>query len=174
MSAKKLPWFRMYADFLNDPKLISLAFEDQRHFIGVLALKCDGAIDDVADGDLLDRIVAQRLWIDHAVIHEVKKNLVAAGLISEDWQPLEWSKFSPGRKPSDRPVASVWRTIRERIFARDDYTCQYCGVRGTKLECDHKHPVARGGSHDDKNLVTACRTCNRSKRDKLITEWRPA
>lgn len=172
--SKKFPWFRMYADFLNDPKMIGLAFEDQRHFIGVLALKSDGAIDDVADGDLLDRIVAQRLWIDHTVIQEVKKNLVAAGLISEDWQPLEWSKFSPGRKLSDRPVASVWRTIRERIFARDDYTCQYCGVRGTKLECDHKHPVARGGSHDDENLVTACRTCNRSKRDKLVTEWRPA
>ena len=95
MTSTRMPWFRMYADFLNDPKLVALAFEDQRHFIGL-------------------------------------------------------------------------------IFTRDDYTCQYCGVRGTKLECDHKHPVARGGSHDDENLVTACRTCNRSKRDKLITEWRPA
>ena len=90
--SKRLPWFRMYADFLNDPKLISLAFEDQRHFIGVLALKCDGAIDDVADGDLLDRIVAQRLWIDHAVIRDVKRRLVAAGLIDARWQPLAWDK----------------------------------------------------------------------------------
>lgn len=89
---KRLPWFRMYADFLNDPKLISLAFEDQRHFIGVLALKCDGAIDDVADGDLLDRIVAQRLWIDHAVIRDVKRRLIAAGLIDARWQPLAWDK----------------------------------------------------------------------------------
>lgn len=90
--SKRLPWFRMYADFLNDPKLISLAFEDQRHFIGVLALKCDGAIDDVADGDLLDRIVAQRLWIDHAVIRDVKRRLIAAGLIDARWQPLAWGK----------------------------------------------------------------------------------
>lgn len=90
--SKRLPWFRMYADFLNDPKLISLAFEDQRHFIGVLALKCDGAIDDVADGDLLDRIVAQRLWIDHAVIRDVKRRLIAAGLIDARWQPLAWDK----------------------------------------------------------------------------------
>ena len=89
---KRMPWFRMYADFLNDPKLISLAFEDQRHFIGVLALKCDGAIDDVADGDLLDRIVAQRLWIDHAVIRDVKRRLIAAGLIDARWQPLAWDK----------------------------------------------------------------------------------
>ncbi len=90
--SKRLPWFRMYADFLNDPKLISLAFEDQRHFIGVLALKCDGAIDDVADGDLLDRIVAQRLWIDHAVIRDVKRRLIAAGLIDARWQPPAWDK----------------------------------------------------------------------------------
>ncbi|MCR4158807.1 hypothetical protein NUK34_08070 [Kerstersia gyiorum] len=88
----KMPWFRMYTDFLNDPKMIALAFEDQRHFIGLLALKGDGALDTGCQPELLDRIVAQRLWIDHAVIREVKKRLVAAGLISDDWQPLAWEK----------------------------------------------------------------------------------
>lgn len=92
MSVQKMPWFRMYTDFLNDPKMISLAFEDQRHFMGVLALKSDGALDQDCSDDLLDRIVAQRLWIDHAVIREVKKRLVAAGLIDNDWQPLAWDR----------------------------------------------------------------------------------
>ena len=87
-----MPWFRMYVDFLNDPKLISLAFEDQRHFIGVLALKSDGALDNACDSDLLDRIVAQRLWIDHAIIRDVKKRLVAAGLIDSSWQPVAWER----------------------------------------------------------------------------------
>ena len=112
MSAKKLPWFRMYTDFLNDPKLISLAFEDQRHFIGVLALKCDGAIDDVADGDLLDRIVAQRLWIDHAVIRDVKRRLIAAGLIDASWQPLAWEKRQM-RSDVDATGAERQRRYRE-------------------------------------------------------------
>ena len=112
MSAKKLPWFRMYADFLNDPKLIRLAFEDQRHFIGVLALKCDGAIDDVADGDLLDRIVAQRLWIDHAVIRDVKRRLVAAGLIDANWQPVAWDKRQM-RSDADATGAERQRRYRE-------------------------------------------------------------
>lgn len=87
-----MPWFRMYVDFLNDPKLIALAFEDQRHFIGLLALKSDGALDSGCEPELLDRIVAQRLWIDQAVIREVKKRLMAAGLISDCWQPLAWEK----------------------------------------------------------------------------------
>lgn len=110
--SKRLPWFRMYADFLNDPKLISLAFEDQRHFIGVLALKCDGAIDDVADGDLLDRIVAQRLWIDHAVIRDVKRRLIAAGLIDVQWQPLAWEKRQM-RSDVDATGAERQRRYRE-------------------------------------------------------------
>lgn len=85
-------WFRMYSDFLNDPKMISLAFEDQRHFIGILALKSDGTLDQQCDEKLRDRIIAQRLWIDYAILSDVKKRLVNAGLISESWQPLAWEK----------------------------------------------------------------------------------
>ncbi|HDR8927864.1 hypothetical protein [Burkholderia vietnamiensis] len=92
MSTKAMPWFRMYTDFLNDPKLIALAFEDQRHFIGVLALKGDGTLDNKCAPELMNRIVAQRLWVDYAVIGEVKKRLVAAGLIDDNWQPLAWEK----------------------------------------------------------------------------------
>jgi hypothetical protein len=129
---KRLPWFRMYTDFLNDPKLISLAFEDQRHFIGVLALKCDGAIDDVADGDLLDRIVAQRLWIDHAVIREVKRRLIAAGLIDARWQPLAWEKRQ-ARSDIDATGAERQRRYRE-AKARDALRNAPSDATVTRLE----------------------------------------
>lgn len=107
------PWFRMYVDFLNDPKLIALAFEDQRHFIGILALKCDGALDSGAAPELLNRIVAQRLWIDHGVILEVKKRLIAAGLIDADWQPLAWNRRQ-FISDSDPTNAERQRRYRER------------------------------------------------------------
>lgn len=77
------------------------------------------------------------------------------------------------RKESIRPAAAVWSVIRKRVFARDGYVCQYCGVYGGRLECDHVVPVARGGGHDDANLTTACFPCNRSKRDKMLGEWTP-
>ncbi|GAB5100516.1 hypothetical protein [Caballeronia sp. HLA56] len=92
MSTKNMPWFRMYTDFLNDPKMIGLAFEDQRHFIGVLALKGEGTPDNACSPELLTRIVAQRLWIDHAIIGDVKKRLIGAGLIDQNWQPLRWDR----------------------------------------------------------------------------------
>lgn len=80
-----------------------------------------------------------------------------------------WPLAKQGRLP-----ANEWRVVRARIFERDSYTCTYCGARGVKLECDHIVPVARGGSFLDENLTTACFTCNRSKRDKLVSEWRAA
>lgn len=113
MSTQSLPWFRMYTDFLMDPKMIALAFEDQRHFIGILALKADGALDQDCCPDLMDRIVAQRLWIDHAIIRDVKKRLVAAGLIDEDWQPLAWNKRQM-RSDADPTNAERQRRYRER------------------------------------------------------------
>lgn len=75
------------------------------------------------------------------------------------------------RSENDRPLANEWRIIRERIFARDDYTCTYCGERGKKLQCDHIKPASRGGTHEDDNLTTACEPCNRSKGAKLLEEW---
>lgn len=89
------------------------------------------------------------------------------GLIHGDWFLAEKLETI-----GDRPLSNVWKSIRDRIFERDDYTCKYCGERGKKLECDHVIPVSRGGSHDDDNLVTACFSCNRSKRDKLVNEWK--
>ena len=86
------PWFRMYTDFLDDPKMVSLAFEDQRHFIGILALKSMDVLDADCDPVLLNRIVSQKLWIDFALIGEVKNRLVKAGLIDKDWQPVAWGK----------------------------------------------------------------------------------
>lgn len=113
MNNPSLPWFRMYTDFLNDPKMIALAFEDQRHFIGILALKGDGALDQDCCPDLMDRIVAQRLWIDHAVIREVKKRLIAAGLIESNWQPVAWDKRQM-RSDADPTGAERQRRYRER------------------------------------------------------------
>lgn len=64
-----------------------------------------------------------------------------------------------------------WAPLRSSVFTRDDFTCVYCGQRGGYLECDHVIPISRGGSNDISNLVTACFTCNRSKRNKTPEEW---
>lgn len=84
----------------------------------------------------------------------------------------EDNEFSPHIKPGfDRPHAKEWARLRREVFERDDFTCQYCGARGGRLECDHVIPVSRGGKHATSNLVTACFSCNRSKRAQTVDEW---
>lgn len=78
------------------------------------------------------------------------------------------------RQASLRPSRPVWARLRTETFARDDYTCQYCGERGGRLECDHVIPISRGGSSDPSNLTTACYDCNQSKRARTPDEWRAA
>jgi hypothetical protein len=71
----------------------------------------------------------------------------------------------------------LWYKLRKIVFERDGYTCVYCFQYGGKLEADHITPLSRGGSNDLSNLVTACRRCNRQKRDKTVREfivWRYA
>lgn len=51
------------------------------------------------------------------------------------------------------------------VFKRDGFVCQYCGAHppAAILHCDHIKPVAKGGTNDHENLVTACSDCNMGK-----------
>ncbi len=62
------------------------------------------------------------------------------------------------------PRAPV-RLSRRNLFLRDDYTCQYCGLRPPlrELNLDHVLPRSRGGRSSWENLVTSCRHCNLRK-----------
>lgn len=65
-----------------------------------------------------------------------------------------------------------WKKITAVVFSRDQYTCHYCGEAGGRLECDHRIPFSKGGSDELDNLTTACRKCNRQKRDKTDSEFK--
>jgi len=62
------------------------------------------------------------------------------------------------------------------LFARDDYTCQFCSRTQAALrprECltrDHLVPISRGGGNQWTNVVTACSTCNTRKGNRLPSE----
>lgn len=54
---------------------------------------------------------------------------------------------------------------RANIYARDGYSCQYCGetFSDKDLTFDHVVPAAQGGTRGWENIVTACMPCNREK-----------
>lgn len=83
------------------------------------------------------------------------------------------------------PMPSVVRLLRHfkrdkvrikfsriNIYARDHFTCQYCGNRfmTEELTLDHVLPRSRGGRTTWENVVACCVDCNRDKADKTPAE----
>jgi 5-methylcytosine-specific restriction endonuclease McrA len=58
------------------------------------------------------------------------------------------------------------KITRRAVFARDDWTCQYCGAR-SNLTVDHVIPRSKGGPSSWENIVASCAPCNRRKGDAL-------
>ena len=57
------------------------------------------------------------------------------------------------------------RFSRINLMARDDFQCQYCGLKPKRAELnlDHVVPRALGGKSTWENVVTSCIDCNRQK-----------
>lgn len=79
------------------------------------------------------------------------------------------------RKPTKEEIKrernKMTAKVRERILARDNYTCQICGLSRKDephlaLHVDHIVPVSKGGKTIDSNLQCLCWQCNLKKSDK--------
>ena len=65
------------------------------------------------------------------------------------------------------------KITRRAVFARDDWTCQYCGAR-SNLTVDHVVPRSKGGASSWDNIVASCAPCNRRKGNSLPAPGRHA
>ena len=61
---------------------------------------------------------------------------------------------------------------RANIYARDNFSCQYCGHKfeSQDLTFDHVTPKRYGGRTEWRNIVTSCYRCNRVKGGKPLRE----
>lgn len=103
---------------------------------------------------------------------------------------VAWKNTNPHRHRELQSIASGVRRARKRtatvekvdpykVFTRDKWRCQRCGVdtpsskRGSYAadapELDHIRPLSKGGAHSYKNTQCLCRRCNREKSD----QWQP-
>lgn len=69
----------------------------------------------------------------------------------------------------------IGKALRFSVFARDNFTCRYCGRQSdaVTLVIDHVMPVCQGGTNDVENLVTACVDCNSGKGGRTIQQTVP-
>jgi hypothetical protein len=112
-----LPWFRLYAEIVDDPKLKLLAFEDRWHYIALLCCKCQGMLDKEQDVTRMRRLVAVKLGVDARTMDEIERRLVAEDLIEVDTlQPIQWDRRQ-FRSDTDPTNAQRQKAHRERQAA---------------------------------------------------------
>jgi len=79
-------WFRLYAEFATDPKVQMLSESDQRRYIMLLCVRCNG------DVTLQDEEVAFQLRISNEEWAQTKAVFISKSLITEDNKPTAWDK----------------------------------------------------------------------------------
>ena len=65
---------------------------------------------------------------------------------------------------------------RQRIYAKTDGHCAYCGREITlqQMQVDHIVPLYNGGTDDMQNYLPACRSCNNYKHALTLEKFRAA
>jgi 5-methylcytosine-specific restriction endonuclease McrA len=63
---------------------------------------------------------------------------------------------------------------RKEIIKRDGSDCYLCGKTLTldKITLDHVLPLTRNGNDKPENIKIACKSCNSSKSNKTLTEYK--
>lgn len=133
------------------------------------------------DDDECQNISGIRYRGDRNNWERVKEELIRIGFVYRDGKLSNPSVIPLIQKEKSEPVLRTkknrnrfiddWQRIRSRIIERDKGACVYCGSIEPKMHVDHVVPLSRGGTNDDSNLVTACRSCNVSKHAKTEREW---
>lgn len=96
----------------------------------------------------------------------------------------DWIKTENGRNSRSATMRKVYEKRRGcyvKFDLRDEKNaydacggrCAYCKtpVEFSVVEFDHFIPVKLGGKTEISNMLPACKTCNRSKRDKMPEVW---
>jgi 5-methylcytosine-specific restriction endonuclease McrA len=63
---------------------------------------------------------------------------------------------------------------KPEIIKRDGLLCYLCGNLLTEKQAtlEHVQPITRGGNDKPENIKIACKSCNSSKRDKTLAEFK--
>lgn len=81
-----MQWFRMYGEFINDPKVQMLSEIDQRRYIMLLCIRCN---EDVT---LHDDIIVFQLRISSEEWKQTKQALINKNLIDKNNNITNWNK----------------------------------------------------------------------------------
>lgn len=116
MAGKKMPWFRMYAEFATDHKVQMMSESYQRRFVMLLCLRCSNG-----DVTLQDNAVTFMLRISNDEWLETKRVFVENNLIDDDNNIIAWDKRQYQSDSSAERVARFRE--RQKTASKTDEKC---------------------------------------------------
>lgn len=173
---KSMPWFRIYHEILDDPKVQRL---DPPTFKNWINLLCLAAKNGGSFEHNLERI-AWSLRISNEKAEDAINALVLVGLLdilpNGSLQPHNWSgrqfvsdkstdrvrKYRNKRRAAGLPQMGDYSKFKDELEGRDGSQCVYCEAT-ENLVVDHMVPISQGGTDDIDNLALSCRECNSGK-----------
>lgn len=123
-----MKWFRMYSEFVSDPKVQMLSEADQRRFIMLMCIRCN---EDVT---LHDTEVAFQLRINEEEWSNTKAILISRNLITKDNRPVSWDK----RQFKSDDVKQRVKTHRDKAKQSRNVTSKKSNVLDTEPDSDTK------------------------------------
>ena len=78
------PWFRMYSEFMNDPKVQLMSEVNQRRLVMIFCMRCNGNVT------LQDKHVTFMLRISDTEWSDSKAEFIDNGFIDNDNNVLNW------------------------------------------------------------------------------------
>lgn len=158
---KHMPWFRLYHEAIDDPKLKLLTFEQRWHYVALLCCKAQGILD-TQNNQLRRRMVAAKMELSTDQLEDVIHSLADLELIDADsLEPLAWDSR---QFKSDDSTERV-KQYRERQKKQQDkdvkrYSNGHVTVQETDTDKDK-----------DKDIKTPMSSCKQP--DGLVFDyWR--
>lgn len=94
----------------------------------------------------------------------------------EQWKDLLYQLDTLGVQGLNKIVLrksqrNIEQTISWNVFRADNYTCQYCAKNDVPLTVDHIVLWEKMGASVEKNLISACKKCNKTRGNMEFPEW---
>lgn len=173
MADKRYYWLKLPKDFFlrNEIRILESMPNGKEYLLFYIALLL---MSTETKGVLHNRVrtLAFKTGTNRKIAEDAVKAFAGYGLIEEvdeDHFRMRYitrdtvisSEETTGR---DRHTAEykLWRTL---VFERDDFTCQDCDTRGTKINAHHIKPwyLYPGLRFDVSNGITLCESCHKKR-----------
>jgi hypothetical protein len=146
---KPLPWFRLYHEAIDDPKLKLLPFECRWHFIAILCCKAQGILER-PNIEIRRRMVAAKLELSTDELDDAVKLMAELDLINpKTLQPLAWDDR---QKPSDKSTDRVKKHRENQKKQQDTEMKRPCNGHVTPLDLD----IDKDKDLDNKKPMSSC------------------